>query len=130
MSFHRQMRACKVDSHLLGILRVFLLWCGYFDFGAAVHGAMMAGMMTYLLPDSHFCDRMSDNGNLKKERLALALRLRVLPIMAEKEGSKRGSGWGSKDGRHMSSHMSPVRKQGEMNADAHQVCLFPFPSLI
>lgn len=91
---------------------------------------MMAGMMTYLLPDSHFCDRMSDNGNLKKERLALALRLRVLPIMAEKEGSKKGSGWGSKDGRHMSSHMSPVRKQGEMNADAHQVCLFPFPSLI
>lgn len=70
---------------------------------------------------------MSDKGNLKKERFALALSLRVLSIMAEKEGSKRGSGWGSKDGRHMS-YMSPVRKQREMNVDVHQVCLFPFPS--
>ena len=69
---------------------------------------------------------MSDKGNLKKERRALALSLRVQPIIAEKKGSKRGSGWGSKNGRHMS-HMSPVRKQGEMNVDDHQACLFPFP---
>ena len=70
---------------------------------------------------------MSDKGNLNKDRLALALSLRVLPIMAEKKGSNRGSGWGSKNGRHMA-HMSPVRKRGEMNVDAHQACLFHFPS--
>lgn len=66
------MRVCKVDNSLLGILQVFLLWFGYFDFGAAVHGAMLAEMMTYSVTWLSFQWQNVWQGQLKEGKVCFS----------------------------------------------------------